>query len=199
MLDAYAANYVPYHLMTDEFFEILEQRMEPDGVVVSNVIGSIEGHNSQLARAIYKTMKETFPVSYVFPTENLPTNVQNIMIVSSNSPYEFDRLTLLELAKNSPADYLVDELSKEVHFYEGIMDTSDVPFLTDQLNPAEVLTNPLTNKSYMQESQGQQIEKKEHRNDSISMGIGIALSAIAIVWLFYFKKKILKSNPTLQF
>ena len=120
------------------------------------------------------------------------------MIVSSNSPYEFDRITLLELSKNSPADYLVDELSKEDHFYEGVMDTSDVPFLTDQLNPAEVLTNPLTNKSYMQESQGKQIEKKEHRNDSISLGIGIALSAIAIVWLFYFKKKILNSNPALQ-
>ena len=199
VLDAYAANYVPYHLMTDEFFEILEQRMEHDGVVVSNVIGSVEGHNSQLARAIYKTMKETFPVSYVFPTESPPTNIQNIMIVSSNSPYEFDRITLLELAKNSPADYLVDELGKEAHFYEGTMDTSDVPFLTDQLNPAEVLTNPLTNKSYMQDSQGLQIEKKEHRNDSIILGIGIALSAIAIVWLFYFKRKILNPNPTTQF
>ncbi|MDH3488985.1 MAG: fused MFS/spermidine synthase [Nitrosopumilus sp.] len=194
VLDAYSANYVPYHLMTDEFFEILEERMESDGVVVSNVIGSIEGDNSKLARAIYKTMKETFPVAYVFPTENLPTNIQNLMIVSSNNPYEFDRITLLELAKNSPADYLVDELSKQNHFYEGIIKTSDVPFLTDQLNPAEVLTNPLTNRSYMQDSQDQQIEKKEHRNDSINLGIGIVLSVIAAAWLFYFRKEIWNSN-----
>ena len=195
VLDAYAANYVPYHLMTDEFFKILEERMESDGVVVSNVIGSIEGHNSQLARAIYKTMKETFPVAYVFPTENTPTNTQNLMIVSSNNPYEFDRVTLLELAKNSPsADYLVDELSKQVHFYEGSIKISDVPFLTDQLNPSEVLINPLTNKLYMQESQDKQIEKKEHRNDSINLGIGIVLSVIAAVWLFYFKKEVWHSN-----
>ncbi|WP_316504295.1 fused MFS/spermidine synthase [Nitrosopumilus sp.] len=194
VLDAYAANYVPYHLMTDEFFEILEERMEPDGVVVSNVIGSLEGQNSQLARAIYKTMKETFPVSYIFPTESLPTNIQNIMIVSSNNPYEFDRITLLELAKNSPADYLVDELSRQDHFYEGIVKTSDVPFLTDQFNPSEVLTNPLTNKSYMQESQGKQIEKKEHQNDSINLGIGTALSVVAVVWLFYFRKEIWNSS-----
>jgi len=191
VLDAYAANYVPYHLMTDEFFKILEERMEPDGVVVSNVIGSIEGQHSQLSRAIYKTMKETFPIAYVFPTENIPTNIQNLMMVSSNNPYEFDRITLLELAKNSPADYLVDELSRQNHFYEGTINTSDVPFLTDQLNPSEVLTNPLTNRSYMQESQDKQIEKKEHRNDSINLGIGIALSVIAFVWLVYFKKKIL--------
>ena len=194
VLDAYAANYVPYHLMTDEFFEILEERMESDGVVVSNVIGSIEGDNSKLARAIYKTMKETFPISYVFPTENLPTNIQNIMIVSSNNPYEFDRVTLLELAKNSPADYLVDELSKKNHFYEGVIKTSDVPFLTDQLNPSEVLTNPLTNRPYMQESQDSQIEKKEHRNDSINLGIGIALSVVAVAWLLYFRKEIWNSN-----
>ncbi|NNM03421.1 MAG: fused MFS/spermidine synthase [Nitrosopumilus sp.] len=194
ILDAYSANYVPYHLMTDEFFEILEERIEPEGVVVSNIIGSIKGHNSELVRAVYKTMKETFPVSYVFPTESLPTNIQNIMIVSSNNPYEFDRITLLDLARNSPADYLVDELSKQDHFYEGAVKTSDVPFLTDQLNPSEVLTNPITNRSYMQESQDQQIEKKEHRNDSINLGIGITLSVIAAIWLFYFRKEVWNSN-----
>ena len=45
------------------------------------------------------------------------------MIVSSNQPYEFDRLTLLEMEKISPADYLVDELSKPEHFYQEIVDT----------------------------------------------------------------------------
>ncbi len=194
VLDAYATNYVPYHLMTDEFFEILEERLSPEGVVVSNFIGSIEGENSQLFRAIYKTMKQTFPVLYIFPTENSPTNVQNIMIVSSNNPYEFDRITLLELAKNSPADYLVDELSNQEHFYQGTIDTFDVPFLTDQYNPSEVLINPITNKRYMQESQDEQIEKKEHRYDSINFGSGIALSLVAVIWLYYFRKKIWNSD-----
>ena len=69
VLDAYATNYIPYHLMTHEFFQILEQRLEPNGVIVSNLLGSIEGNNSPLVRSVYKTMKETFPVSYVFPTE----------------------------------------------------------------------------------------------------------------------------------
>ena len=194
VLDAYATNYVPYHLMTDEFFEILEERLTLEGVVVSNFIGSIEGENSNLFRAIYKTMKQTFPVSYVFPTENSPTNIQNIMIVSSNNPYEFDRITLLELAKNSPVDYLVDELSNQEHFYQGTIDTFDVPFLTDQYNPAEVLINPITNKSFMQISHDGQIEKKEHRENSINFGSGIALSLVAVVWLYYFRKKIWGSN-----
>ncbi|MDH3311826.1 MAG: fused MFS/spermidine synthase [Nitrosopumilus sp.] len=194
VLDAYASNYVPYHLMTQEFFQTVEKRLESDGVVVSNVIGSIEGHNSQLVRAIYKTMKETFPVSYIFLTEGNPTNVQNIMMVSSNQPYEFDRLTLLEMAKNSPADYLVDELSKQEYFYQGIVDTSDVPFLTDQYNPSEVLFNPFTSKTFVQEFQDEEIEKKEHRNDSINLGLGLGLTVIVGIWLLYFKKKVWNSE-----
>ena len=194
VLDAYASTYVPYHLMTDEFFQIIEKRLEPNGVVVSNFVGSIEGKNSELVRAIYKTMKETFPVSYVFPTEDKPTNVQNIMIVSSNQPYEFDRLTLLEMAKNSPADYLVDELSKQAHFYQGIVDTSDVPFLTDQYNPSESLINPLTSKIYVQEFQDEKIEKKEHREDSVNLGLGVGLTIVAGIWLIYFKKRIWNSE-----
>jgi spermidine synthase len=194
VLDAYASNYVPYHLMTHEFFQTVEKRLESDGIVVSNVIGSIEGDNSQLVRAMYKTMKDTFPVSYIFTTEDMPTNVQNIMIVSSNQPYEFDRLTFLERAKNSSADYLVDELSNQEHFYQGMVDTSDVPFMTDQYNPSEVLINPLTSKAYVQEFQDRQVEKKEHRNDLISLGLGMGLSVIVVVWLIYFKKRIWNSE-----
>lgn len=194
ILDAYATNYVPYHLMTHEFFQTLEKRLEPNGVVVSNLLGSIEGNNSPLVRSVYKTMKETFPVSYVFPTEEKPANLQNIMIVSSNQPYEFDRELLLHMSKNSPADYLVDDLSKEEHFYNKAVDTSDVPFLTDQFNPSEVLINPITKKPYIQDLQGAQIEDKEHLEYSVNLALGTVLSFLAVVWLIYFKKKVWTLN-----
>ena len=194
ILDAYATNYVPYHLMTHEFFQTLEKRLEPNGVVVSNLLGSIEGNNSPLVRSVYKTMKETFPVSYVFPTEEKPANLQNIMIVSSNQPYEFDRELLLHMSKNSPADYLVDDLSKEEHFYNKAVDTSDVPFLTDQFNPSEVLINPITKKPYIQDLQGAQIEYKEHLEYSVNLALGTVLSFLAVVWLIYFKKKVWTLN-----
>ncbi|AJM91607.1 spermidine synthase [Nitrosopumilus piranensis] len=194
ILDAYATNYVPYHLMTHEFFQTLEKRLEPNGVVVSNLLGSIEGNNSPLVRSIYKTMKETFPVSYIFPTESEPIFLQNIMIVSSNQPYEFDRLQLLEISKNSPADYLVDELSKHEHLYTGIVETSDVPFLTDQYNPSEVLINPITKKPYMQDLQEKQIEEKQHLEYSMNLILGFALVAVSAIWIFYFKKRIWNFN-----
>ncbi len=190
ILDAYASSYVPYHLLTQEFYQTVEKRLESDGVVVSNLIGSVEGENSQLIRAVYKTMTETFPVSYVFPTEDKPTNLQNVMIVSSNKPYEFDRLTLLEIAKNTPAVYLVDELEKQEHFYQKTIDTSDVPFLTDQYNPSEVLINPITAKPYVQEFQDDVIEENQQKDDAINLAIGVLLTMIAGMWLVYFRKKI---------
>ncbi|ABX13031.1 spermidine synthase [Nitrosopumilus maritimus] len=194
ILDAYATNYVPYHLMTHEFFQLLEKRLEPNGIVVSNLIGSIEGNNSPLVRSVYKTMKETFPVSYVFPTEEKPTFIQNIMIVSSNQPYEFDRLLLLELSKNSPVDYLSDELSRQEHFYTGIIATTDVPFLTDQYNPSEVLINPITKNPYLQDLPENQIDEKQHLEYSMNLILGIILIIIAGMWLFYFKKRIWNFN-----
>ncbi len=176
--------------MTHEFFQTLEQRLEPNGVVVSNLLGSIEGNNSPLVRSVYKTMLETFPVSYVFPTEEEPQFMQNIMIVSSNQPYEFDRLLLLEISKNSPIDYLSDELSRQEHFYTGIIETSDVPFLTDQYNPSEVLINPVTKKPYMQDLQENQLEEKQHLEYSMNLMLGIALTIVAGIWLLYFKKRV---------
>ena len=190
VLDAYASTYVPYHLMTHEFFQLLEQRLEPDGIVVSNLLGSIEGHNSQLVKAIYKTIKETFPVEYIFPTEENPGNLQNIMLVSSNYPYEFDRLTLLGIAENTPAEYLVDELGKEGHFYLKTVDTSNDSFFTDQYNPSQTMFNPLTSRPYVQEFQDENIQENENREDVVNLSLGVTLTVLAGIWLLYFKKRI---------
>lgn len=190
VLDAYASNYVPYHLLTDEFFEIVEQRLNTDGIVISNLIGSIEGKNSPLVRSTYKTMKDTFPVSHVFLTEDPPTNIQNVILVFSNNPYEVDRQELLNTAQNSPADYLVDELSLHNTIYQETIDTSDVPFLTDQFNPSEVLINPLTKKPYAEKNQENVIQNDQQQNEEANMALGISLLVIAIIWMAYLKRNI---------
>lgn len=193
-LDAYASTYVPYHLMTHEFFQTLEKRLEPDGLIVSNFIGSIEGNHSQLVKAVYKTMKETFPVAYVFPTESHPTNVQNVMIVSSNQPYDFDRIKLFEIAKNNPLNYLVDELSVEEHFYQKSVDISAAPIITDQRNPLEIMINPITSMPYVQEFQDKNTDDEENREDMTNLSLGIILILFSALWLLYFKKKIWVTN-----
>jgi spermidine synthase len=190
ILDAYASTYVPYHLMTHEFFQTLEERLEPDGVIVSNFIGSIEGRNSQMVKAVYHTITQTFPVNYVFLTEAHPNNIQNVMIVSSNQPYDFDRLDLYEIAKNNPSNYLADELSADDHFYQESVDTSKSPIITDQRNPLEVMINPITSEPYIQELQDKNIEENQSFEDWTNIALGAGLVILSAIWFIYFKKRI---------
>ncbi|MDH3766518.1 MAG: hypothetical protein OER82_12030, partial [Nitrosopumilus sp.] len=61
-------------------------------------------------------------------------------------------------------------------------------------NPSESLINPLTSKIYVQEFQDEKIEKKEHREDSVNLGLGVGLTVVAGIWLIYFKKRIWNSE-----
>ena len=112
------------------------------------------------------------------------------MIVSSNQPYEFDRLSLLEIAKNNPSNYLVDELSVDEHFYEKSVDVSKAPIITDQRNPLEIMINPITSVPYEQEFQDKNIEENENREEILNLLMGVVLVILASIWLIYFRKKI---------
>ncbi len=62
VLDAFRVPYVPFHLATREFFELLRERLAPEGVVVANVLGT--SHDRALVDAIGVTMQSAFPRVY---------------------------------------------------------------------------------------------------------------------------------------
>ena len=88
VLDAYSKNYVPFHLMTLQYYQLLYDRLTtPNGVIVSNQLGSLdqEQDTSKLYRSVYKTMSQVFSPSavYAFPLDVGNSNrVQNIMLVA---------------------------------------------------------------------------------------------------------------------
>jgi len=45
VLDAYSGSYVPFHLMTLEFFNLINDRLNENGVVMSNLITSLNGNS----------------------------------------------------------------------------------------------------------------------------------------------------------
>ena len=85
ILDAYSKSYVPFHLMTLEFYKLLESRLNTNGIIVSNQVGSLSGDSSNLYRAAYKTMKQVFPNILIFPvlTTINPDVVQNLILVAT--------------------------------------------------------------------------------------------------------------------
>ncbi len=59
MLDAYRQPYIPFYLVTREFFELARDRLAPGGVAIVNV-GHPEG-SAELERVLGRTMASAFP------------------------------------------------------------------------------------------------------------------------------------------
>ncbi len=62
-LDTYIGQSIPFHLSTEEFFELVKSRLNPGGVVGLNLASSPE---SPLGLGMLRTMSEVFRYLYVF-------------------------------------------------------------------------------------------------------------------------------------
>src|SRR5207253_9021562 len=89
VLDAYYADSIPFHLTTREFLQLVRDRLRPGGVVVANVIGSLEGDGSKLLRSFVRTYREVFPtveLHPVYPNVANPGYIGNVVLVATTAP-----------------------------------------------------------------------------------------------------------------
>ena len=181
ILDAYKGYNIPFHLMTEEFYQLLDKKLSKDGIVVSNFVGTLEGDNSKLFQATYKTMSGVFPEVYAFPSNvKNPEYRQNITLLGlkGESIVEFENILKNNLKCNVP------ELDCEKFFENYYSDTFDdnAPILTDQFSPVNRLDN-LEERSYIYN------EIKSNRMDlqglmaEDSFVQGGLISAI-VVWIY---------------
>ena len=148
VLDAYAKTYIPFHMMTKEYFELMSSRLSDDGIVVSNVIASLEGDSSTIFHSMLKTMQSVFPNADVYPVSGEISLIQNIIIVATKSPEEFPVNVLQQngaiVKLPRIKEYLGNRLANDPL-------ANDAPLLTDNYAPAENLLNPLTGRTYVKE------------------------------------------------
>jgi spermidine synthase len=202
ILDAFSKNYVPFHLMTLEYFQLLDKKLTSDGIIISNNIGSMIGDRSDIIRAVYKTISQVFPSVYVFTTEHNPGNLQNIMLATMKTPTEYSKDELRQLASNNDnnkhnSSTALDDRDYLEHLYEAELQTSDVPLLTDQFAPIEILINPITNEPYNFEN----VPTKDSTalswiEDTNSIKL-VLLTIIAAVWIFYTQKEWKRNQKTM--
>lgn len=142
VLDAFRKNTVPFHLTTQEFFELVHEKTDENGVVISNLISTSSGPGSGLARSYHRTISQVFETTYYIPTSNT-SFVQNVEIIASKN----QRLSKKELrARNS--DYSKRNLSGEIGMIRKI-DSSDSQVLTDDYAPVDRLMSPLVGRRYV--------------------------------------------------
>jgi spermidine synthase len=203
ILDAFSKNYIPFHLMTLEYFQLLDKKLTSDGVIISNNIGSMTGDRSDIIRAVYKTISQVFPSVYFFPTEHNSGNLQNIMLAAMKTPTEYSKDELRQLASNNDNNNHdsttgLDDLDYLEHLYEAELKTSDVPLLTDQFAPVDTLINPVTNDPYNLENvptKGSTGLSWIENTDSIKL---VLLTIIAAVWIFYTQKEWKRNQKTMS-
>lgn len=143
VLDAYSHTYVPFHLMTQEFFIKLRNHLNPGGVIISNLISSLVGDTSDLLWCEIKTVNSVFPQVYLYPTiSGTRSLVQNIILVSQYS-YDIKDKTLL----SSNLAERIHNPSRVVSYLDNLY-MAEPPessfILNDNYAPVDTLLNPVT-------------------------------------------------------
>jgi spermidine synthase len=135
LIDAFRSSVIPYQLTTKEATEQIYHHLNDKGVVLINIISSINGETGKFLRAEYATYQSVFPQTYLFPVTNSHngSDVQNIILVAfkSNDKPSF----------NSNNLELINYIN---HLWKGSVQT-DLPILTDDYSPVDNYTMKLFN------------------------------------------------------
>jgi spermidine synthase len=144
VIDAFFADAIPAHLVTQEFLELARSRLEPGGVVVMNAIGAIAGRGSRLFRAIYKTYQSVFPTVLVHPTilegDKGDEAFRNLILVATDKAAPQPATVAERWAVFRQRSPLVPDLRKPIlDRHDAVIPTDDVPILTDDYAPTDAL------------------------------------------------------------
>jgi spermidine synthase len=146
VIDAYTANrygaYIPYHIVTQEFFTLAHKRLSNQGLIAINVAEnglSVTTRKKGIDGAIYNTLKTSFPQVYLFPTENSG----NVIMIAAKSP---QRVTKIQLKDKLDA-WTATSPVLFPNFLEGLKQFRSTPpvnadisgILTDDFAPVENL------------------------------------------------------------
>ena len=145
VMDAYKKDKVPFQLTTQEFMQLASDRLDEDGVLLTNIISAPSGPASKFYRAEYKTIDSVFGSVYSFPTVG-GSVVQNVEVVATKNETRVSEETLL--ARNDRRDVGID-LASEIRNYREPPGTTDVPVLTDDYAPVDSLLDPMVGQQYV--------------------------------------------------
>jgi spermidine synthase len=129
LLDAYRGGYVPFHLLTREFYALVKQRLTPGGAAAFNV-----HDGSKLYASTVKTLAAVFPGLDLYPTGS-----GEVIAVGGAAP--FDKVTLERRAAALQERHgfrfpLPQILQRRADKPQAQAETGDM--ITDDFAPADV-------------------------------------------------------------
>jgi len=145
--DAFASSFaMPWHLTTEEFHQLIQARLNPNGLYIVNVISSQEGDSAQFFGNFLKTVARVFPNYHVIALGDTPASPQNIFIVGIHGDQQPDADMLRERLATLIAETNL-RLNPIVEHQPPL--SLDAMVLRDDFAPVERLTASLVN-AYIQ-------------------------------------------------
>lgn len=130
-----SAHNIPFQLATQEFFALLQNHLNPDGVLIANSIAAVEANDEDVSSAFYKTMSSVFPYVEMYQVRTVAlSEIQNIMYIAQNKPITDEINTVVIDSKNNSTSTMA-----ELAIDTAPLATSDAPILTDNDAPIEYL------------------------------------------------------------
>lgn len=129
MLDAFEADYIPEHMLTQEYLEEVKSIMTPDGVLVANTFSrsALYDYESVTYRAVFGEFYNLKFANRIVLTKK--DGLPSMDVVRENARIWTDELR----ERNANPDFVFPIMSTRVDW-----DTT-VPILTDQYSPSNVL------------------------------------------------------------
>jgi len=124
--DVYYSMYsIPPHFTTREFYTLAKSKLNPNGVFIANILGSLSNTQPSIAAAQIKTFREVFPNSHFFAvTSTANAGVQGVIIMGINGQKkpEWQKVIGLDERKQINPEAIVQE---------------NVPVFTDNYAPTD--------------------------------------------------------------
>ncbi|HSN95039.1 MAG TPA: fused MFS/spermidine synthase [Anaerolineaceae bacterium] len=137
-VDAYRPPYIPAHMVTTEFFKILNNKLTPNGVVAINV--GRGGDDRSLVNALASTLNTVFPKVLVV---DLPESQNSILFACKNQNADWEYLAInqgsMVYASEDQEHLLFSAIGLALEG-KSTADLNEMVF-TDDLAPIEFITN----------------------------------------------------------
>ena len=134
VIDAYASDVLPFHLVTREMFEAVRERLKPDGILGLNLITAPGGW---VADSVHRTLQEVFPCVWGYRSGD-SDNVQPLFYFASASEPEISRRWMFEV----PLEEGVSELAHALQQRRLPAEPAIGIVLTDEYSPVDVVRAP---------------------------------------------------------
>lgn len=139
-IDAYRPPYIPFHLTTVEFFQLVHEHLDENGIVAMNV--GRTAHNFTLVDSLAATLGEVFPSVHAIDEPGPEDTLGNTLLIATVQPTQVADLlhNAAALPETLPLEFRTFAAEARRHA-RTVSPPADAIVLTDDRAPIELLVH----------------------------------------------------------